>query len=374
MLLWLVFATLVFGAVVSICAPLFRSQSGATHSHDDVDVYAAQLGEIDRDQERGLLTAQEADETRAEVARRLLKARKDADHLGSSAGASWIGRNQGLVFGSIAGFMTLSSLGVYLALGTPGLPAYPLAARLEGPTESQSVDVLVAKVEKRLTENPEDAAGWTVLAPVYFKQGRFDRAAEAYQRSIRLAGATPEKLLGLGEALSYANNGIVSDGAAKAFTDALETDPASIRARFWLALRDEQNGNVEAAQRTYKALLNEQVPEAWKRILDMKVAALGSGDAQRAVPAPSGAAEPDASAQARNQPEAIRNMVEGLAGRLEQDGSDLKGWLMLLKSYAVLGEIEKARTAFASAKSNFKNQPDAIRQIEELARSLGLMT
>ena len=37
----------------------------------------------------------------------------------------------------------------------------------------------------------------------------------------------------------------------------------------------------------------------------------------------------------------IRAMVDRLAGRLEQDGGDVEGWLRLMRSYAVLGEPTK---------------------------------
>ena len=45
----------------------------------------------------------------------------------------------------------------------------------------------------------------------------------------------------------------------------------------------------------------------------------------------------------------IRAMVARLAARLEEEPDDLKGWLMLARSYNVLGETEKARQAQARA-------------------------
>jgi cytochrome c-type biogenesis protein CcmH len=45
----------------------------------------------------------------------------------------------------------------------------------------------------------------------------------------------------------------------------------------------------------------------------------------------------------------IRTMVEGLAERLAQQPDDVEGWLMLARSYATLGEDEKAREARARA-------------------------
>ena len=47
----------------------------------------------------------------------------------------------------------------------------------------------------------------------------------------------------------------------------------------------------------------------------------------------------------------IRAMVEGLAEKLKENPDDLKGWLMLARSYEVLGEVEKAGQARARAEA-----------------------
>ena len=41
----------------------------------------------------------------------------------------------------------------------------------------------------------------------------------------------------------------------------------------------------------------------------------------------------------------IRSMVEGLAARLEEEPSDIEGWMRLIRAYTVLGEDEAASTA-----------------------------
>jgi cytochrome c-type biogenesis protein CcmH len=46
----------------------------------------------------------------------------------------------------------------------------------------------------------------------------------------------------------------------------------------------------------------------------------------------------------------IRGMVERLAARLQQDGSDVDGWIRLVRSYTVLNEPEKARAASDDAR------------------------
>ncbi len=49
----------------------------------------------------------------------------------------------------------------------------------------------------------------------------------------------------------------------------------------------------------------------------------------------------------------IRGMVERLAARLKDNKSDLQGWLMLIRSYAVLKETDKAQDAAATARQQF---------------------
>ena len=43
-------------------------------------------------------------------------------------------------------------------------------------------------------------------------------------------------------------------------------------------------------------------------------------------------------------------MLERLSERLQRDGSDVEGWLRLVRSYMVLGEADKARAAVADAR------------------------
>ena len=62
----------------------------------------------------------------------------------------------------------------------------------------------------------------------------------------------------------------------------------------------------------------------------------------------------------------IRGMVERLAERLHRDGSDLEGWLRLVRSYMVLGERDKARAAAGEARRALASEPDKLRQIDEL--------
>jgi cytochrome c-type biogenesis protein CcmH len=68
----------------------------------------------------------------------------------------------------------------------------------------------------------------------------------------------------------------------------------------------------------------------------------------------------------------IRSMVERLASKLHNDGSDLEGWLRLVRSYMVLGERDKAIAAASDARRALASDPQKLRQIDELVKGLGL--
>ena len=90
------------------------------------------------------------------------------------------------------------------------------------------------------------------------------------------------------------------------------------------------------------------------------------------IPAPS-AAEPRASAQVGDQTnEMIRGMVARLADRLKKDGSDFDGWQQLVRSYVVLGERDKAKSAAADARQAIGGNTEQRQRFDDFVKSLGL--
>jgi len=93
-------------------------------------------------------------------------------------------------------------------------------------------------------------------------------------------------------------------------------------------------------------------------------------DVAPAVPAPALAAAPvEANA---DQDQMIRGMVDRLAARLRTDGSDVNGWIMLVRSYLVLGERERAEATVAAARGVLDAKPDERQRFEDGLKTLGL--
>ena len=139
----------------------------------------------------------------------------------------------------MAAFIAIVSFSLYITFGEFDLPDQPLADRLAVPAEKQSIEIQVANVERALRKNPKDAAGWTVIAPVYLRLRKFEKAADAYRRAMLLSGESEDKLLGFAEALTFGNEGVIPALAKEAMDQAVKLNPKSLRGSLlaWLICR-----------------------------------------------------------------------------------------------------------------------------------------
>src|SRR5215212_5755618 len=271
--------------------------------------------------------------------------------------------------------LPLGSAGLYLALGSPGIPSEPLASRsVAAPAAPTSIEAMVAQVEAHLVTNPEDGRGWEVLAPVYLRTGRFDDAVKARRNALRLLGPTAVREAELGQAMVAAADGVVTADARAAFDRAAALDPGDVMARYFLGLAAEQEGKRQEAAAIWRKLLAEAPPGArWTATVQAALAQIGEGVAPGAVPPPQAAA-PAAPPKPLAEPpgEMILAMVARLAERLKADGSDLDGWVRLVRSYLVLGDQAKAQAALEDGRRALASDPDKLRRLDEAASELGV--
>ena len=117
--------------------------------------------------------------------------------------------------------LPLAAVVFYLPLGSPRLGDFPLASRARTADANQPLENLVAQVEPHLEKNPTDGRGWTVLAPVLVRLGRYDDAVRAYRNVITYNGDSAERRADLGEALALVAGGVVTAEAKAEFERAV---------------------------------------------------------------------------------------------------------------------------------------------------------
>jgi len=366
MLLWVLIALLTAAAIMAVLLPLGRAPAFADASGHARRVYRDQLRELERDRSEGRIRPEEAEAARAEIGRRLLA----ADTAGSALTAPEAGDPRARRVAALAGLVgiPLLAMGLYLSLGAPQLPGAPLAARLQQPTATDDIRMLIAQVEGRLAAHPEDGRGWDVIAPVYLRLGRADDAIRAYENAIRLVGSTAIRQTGLGEAVLMAEDGVVTEDARRAFEAAATLDPQAVAPRFYIGLAAEQEGDAAAAAETWRALLADAPADAPWRSTVAEALVRVDPDAE---PVPT-----DEAAAIAGMPEAeraamIEDMVGGLAARLKDEPDDVEGWLRLVRSYVVLGRAADASKAAGDALDGVRD-PDARERLQALFAELGV--
>ncbi|MFZ0115681.1 MAG: c-type cytochrome biogenesis protein CcmI [Xanthobacteraceae bacterium] len=376
-MLWLVLALMTAAAMFAVLWPLARSRR-VDGDASDVVIYRDQLHEIERDRASGTIGTAEADAARVEVSRRLLAA-ADAQAPPAADPALRLRHRR---WTAVAAFVVipLGAICVYLVLGSPDLPGQPLAQRFAAPADANSVAGLIARVETHLERNPDDGRGWDVVAPIYMRLGRFDDAIRAYRSALKLEGETADRQASLGEALAGAAGGVITTDAKGAFERALVLDKSNPRAQFYLGLAAEQDGRASEAVDRWQSLIAHApadapwlayVREALARVEPSRAQTQGSG-----APAGSGPSAQDVASAAEMPPserdQMVRGMVERLAARLSADGSDVEGWLRLMRAYVVLGELGKARAAAADARRALASDPTKLHRIDEGVKNFGL--
>ena len=372
MFFWILVAILTAAVAAVLLLPLLRRPPAAAgDAGHDVEVYRDQLEELKRDEATGLIGANEAELARAEVARRLIAASK-AEAKGKASPAE---RRNRLAQVFVIVLLPAVGLCLYVATGRPDLPAQPLAERLANP--GNDISILIAKAENHLARNPDDGAGWDLLAPIYYRSGRVEDAANAFSQAIRLLGPTPERLDGYAETLIAQSNGIVTAEARARLEQSLVLKADNPRAEYYLALALEQEGKRAEARAAFEAMAKEAPADApWLPLVNRHIAGLAGGEGGEVAgtlgnpTADDVAAAQDLSAGDRQQ--MISGMVESLAAKLQENPDNIEGWTRIIRSYVVLDQRPKAEAALKTALKTFPADSANGKQLLALARDLSI--
>lgn len=367
-MIWVVFAVLTAIAALAVLWPLARARGVADRLGQEKALYAAEMAGIERDLARGLTSGTDAATARTEAARRLLAAKPAGENPpANSTFARRVAAVVALVF--IPGL----AFGLYHFLGAADYPDQPLEARLNAPLNSPDINVALARIEKHLADVPDDARGWEVVAPVYLKLDRPRDAAHAWQRAIEIEGVTAERASSFGEALVYAEDGRITPQARAAFEAALKEDASEPRAQFFLGMADEQAGDAPAAIARYQRLLDSAPADApFAQAVRERILSLGGKPSQAASGPDSAAGAAVAAMSPEEQQKFMRERTEALAQKLAQNGADANGWQMLVRSWAMLGEADKARSALTDARKALSGDAASLGALDQLAGQLGL--
>ena len=415
MLFWIITGGLALAVVALITVPLLRHTPEAAEDRTEVAIYRAQLAEIDRDIARGILSGDEAERTRTEVARRLLAADAAAEpelrEAPRSLTLAAVGLSAALVAGG--GIWLYSELGAADAEGP--YPDIPRAARIAASEERaqdrlSQADAMVAadairaqdmpepaaetldlavRLREAVDLTPEDPEGWSWLARVEATLGNFDDAIDAQERLVGLlpegSDARREEVVRLLDMMVSAVQGYISPEAEQLATSLLVDDPENIAARYYMGLHFYQIDRPDRAFVLWREVVAEGEPSSPHVLLARQFvedAAFRAGVDYELPPVP-GAAQPLRGPTAESMeaaqdmdPEAraamIQSMVSGLAERLATEGGSADDWAQLITALSVLGDTDRAQSIVDEAREIFPEASQDLAIVEAAAQRAGL--
>ena len=188
---------------------------------------------------------------------------------------------QSRVLGAVAGVLVMGAAAVLYPLWSNWNWHAP-----EQPQVSPQVLAMVARLEQRLRDEPNDIAGWVMLGRSYTALERLDDAILAYDHAHRLDANNVDAMLGLGEALSLRAGDEITPAAAQLFEQAVTLAPDNPKALLYGGFAAAVRGDRATARSRWQALKKLHPPPQIDEMLDARIAELGPAGPELASGAP----------------------------------------------------------------------------------------
>ncbi len=383
-MVWFLLFIFFLISLAVVFVPLWRYRDDGPPKHSsskNIDVYKAQLRELETDQNIGVLSKAEAAAARLEIERRLLRITAGHDR-DNGRGAAQLSPALLMVIITI---IMLGAAAFYLTIGMPGMPDFALknqnhsvAAQAEKNIATPEKLAQIAEIKAHLKKNPDDINALHTLGQNYSALQMRAEAAQAYQRWYELAPDNISAAVIYGESLVMLSDGRVSPAALLVFNRARKIQPENPGIRHYLALARYQAGDVEQALAGWQSLIRDSAPDApWLRQIQRWVQRaetdLGLPVTKTTAIAPAlsdGQRKAIEEMSEQEQAELIRNMVARLARKMDENPENTEGWFRLSRAYMMLDQREDAIRALKRAEEHAPDhlKPQIKKQLEILSK------
>ena len=295
----------------------------------------------------------------------------------------------------LAGLLLAATIAILLFGSGEGEEAAGNAsANATAERQAPSMDAMVASLQQRLRQDPDNHEGWFLLGMTFRGGGRFREAEQAFRRAAELAPRNADYAAYLGEVLLLLGGDRPPPEATTLFRRALAIELGNPQALYYLATIKDVNGDHRGAIDDLIALLRDAPAGApWEAQVRGAVASIAQQNnidiagrlppsrARAPAPSPATAAIPGPSREqmeaARGIPpsqqdQMVRAMVDGLAARLRQNPRDADGWIRLMRSRMVLHDPAAAAEALRSGLAAFQGDAATQTRLRGAARELGV--
>lgn len=256
---------IVTATVWYVARPLARPAMPDSGEHRDQlqqlrERLLVQLNELDIEEGDRNIDADVVNDERRRLEAELARTLRELETLGSAGKKTKKAKREsrrGWAIGLVAlgVVLPLTSAGLY-ALGQRNTLAYLFNPEMPANASVPPMALeMVARLEKRLQEQPDDAAGWLRLGRAYGVMGRQEAAEAAYARAYKLMPDNPEVVAEYASFLYNMDPQNTGGPVFSLFSKLLKLDPQNQDAMWFLGLAAFQKGDYQQALGLWEQLL-----------------------------------------------------------------------------------------------------------------------
>ncbi|NHC07940.1 c-type cytochrome biogenesis protein CcmI [Azonexus fungiphilus] len=248
------YAILIIVATAALVLPSLwfgkrRRAVDADRKAANLAIFRDQLAELERERSEGSLAAEDYEQARSELQRRLLDEVDVAD--GDTAASPPTSRPTAIV---LLLLLPIAAMGGYALLGNPAA-LDPVNTAPQKQMTAADIEGMVAKLAAKMQDNPDDMNGWVMLGRSYKMLGRYAEAVDAYAKAEAFIAQDPELLASYAETLAMASGKGLSGKARTLIDQALKLDPKHAHSLFLAGAAAMEAGDAKNGIAYWEALL-----------------------------------------------------------------------------------------------------------------------
>ena len=212
--------------------------------------------------------------------------------------------------------LPLAGILMYQSIGTPEAIKLPRVAAAQQSTQQQTahsaqqgqMDELVASLQQRMADNPDDSEGWLILGRSLKTMQRYEEAETALSNANRLVPGNPLVMIELAEArLFVSGSPQVSADIRQLIESALAIDPNQQKGLWLMGMASSQDGDDTQAIAYWTRLMEQLEPasgpyQAVTQQIEMAQTRMGQPPFAQSTATQSAVAEPSATTPADTTP------------------------------------------------------------------------
>lgn len=257
-------ALMLLLAVVLLVRPLVRSpqDSKVERKQVNLDIYRQRMVELDNDLAEGQIEQQEYQDAQQDLEKQLIVDIPEQEQQKVDSQRSQLS----LVSVLIA--VPALAIGLYMYLGSPQTIDMPVATQQAsaahegarpGDQPAPSVDEMIARLEKRLQEEPGDAKGWYLLSRAYMHTQQFEKAEKALETLTQIATNDANIWANYADIAAVNQKGSLAGKPYELTKRALAIEPKHPKALWLAGTYHFQQQSYDKAIRFWE-ILREQLP------------------------------------------------------------------------------------------------------------------